>query len=225
MGTAYMKMAVDAFKHLALNAGVLAKDFNPATGELAPDNLLGLTSGGVKFATNPQFEDFAADIDQANNNMKEFKRKVSDDPTMSGNFVELTSDLIKLLMAGDTSAVTQASNATGKTPYKITPRPALTSADFQDLWWIGDYSDENTGQNAGFLAVHLMNALNTTGFQINAQKNAKAQFAFEWHGHYTNADPDTVPYEIYIKAGGAKTESGGGGSSGGGNASGSGTPA
>ena len=209
MGTAYMKMAVDAFKRLALNAGVLAKDFKPATGELKLADLLGLTSGGVAFATNPRYEDFAADIDQANDNMMEFKRKVSDDPTMSGNFVELTPDLIKLLMAGDKSAVTQAANATGKTPYKITPRSALTTADFQDLWWIGDYSDENTGQNAGFLAVHLMNALNTTGFQINAQKNAKAQFAFEWHAHYTNADPDTVPYEIYIKAGGEKTASGG----------------
>ena len=205
MGTAYTKMAENAFKHLVLNAGVLAKTFNPATGELLPADLLGLTSGGITFSTNPQYEDFASDIDQAPDNMKEFKRKVSEDPTMSGNFVELTADLIKLLTAaGDKNTVTQEANATGKTPYKITPRSELQASDFHDLWWIGDYSDENTGENAGFLAIHLMNALNTTGFQINAQKKAKAQFAFEWHAHYTNVDPDTVPYEVYIRDGGAK---------------------
>lgn len=193
MGMAYTKMGENAFKHLVLNAGVLASAFNPATGELKEADLLGVTTGGVTFNTNPTYEDFAADIDQAPDNMKEYKRKTGEDPTLSGTFAEITADLAKMLTAaGDTS---------GTGVVKITPRSDLTAADFTDVWWIGDYSDINTGANAGFLAIHLINALNTTGFQINATKNAKGQFAFEWHAHYSIAAQDTVPYEIYIKEG------------------------
>lgn len=191
MGMAYTRMGEDSMKHLVLNAGILASGFTPADGKVT--GLLGVTTGGITFATNPTYEDFAEDIDQAPNNMKEFKRKTAEDPTISGNFAEVTANLVKALTAaGDTS---------GTTPVKITPRSELLTADFQDLWWIGDYSDVNTGTNAGFLAIHLMNALNTTGFQISATKNAKAQFAFEWHAHYSIDAQDTVPYEIYIKEG------------------------
>lgn len=191
MGMAYTKLGEDTMKHLVLNAGILAKEFNPETGVVT--GLMGVTTGGITFATQPEYEDFAEDIDQAPNNMKEFKRKVREDPKLSGNFAEITPNLAKLLMAaGDTS---------GSVAVKITPRSELLAADFQDVWWIGDYSDINTGTSAGFLAIHLMNALNTTGFQISATKNAKAQFAFEWHAHYSIDAQDTVPYEIYIRAG------------------------
>ena len=81
------------------------------------------------------------------------------------------------------------------------PRQQLASGDFTDVWWIGDYSDANTGANAGYLAIHLINALNTTGFQITSGKNAKGQFAFEFHGHYSMSSQDVVPFEIYCKAG------------------------
>ena len=66
---------------------------------------------------------------------------------------------------------------------------------------MGDYSDIVTGDNAGYVAIHIMNALNTAGFQIQTTKNNKGQFAFEFHGHYDLTDIDTVPFEIYVKAG------------------------
>ena len=72
------------------------------------------------------------------------------------------------------------------------------------MWLVCDYSDENIGaSNAGYVAIHLMNALDTAGFQIQTTKNAKGQFAFEFHGHYDINDIDTVPFEVYVKAGGS----------------------
>ena len=59
----------------------------------------------------------------------------------------------------------------------------------------------NTGANAGFIAIHLLNALNNAGFQITSEKNNKGKLAFEYHGHYSIADQETVPFEIYVKAG------------------------
>lgn len=191
MSTKYMQVSADAYKHLALNAGVLCTGFTPTTG--AVTGLMGVTTGGVTFNANPTYEDWAEDIDQVPGNMMEFKRLVSLDPTMSGTFLEITATTAKTLAGA-------ADIATGDSTHVI-PRDQLTTADFGDVWWVGDYSDVNTGENAGYLAIHLKNALNTTGFQITAAKNEKMQFAFEFHGHYTIEDQSEIPYEIYVKQG------------------------
>ena len=86
----------------------------------------------------------------------------------------------------------------------IIPRNDLVNADFKDIWWIGDYSDVNTGANAGFVAIHLMNALNTDGFKIQSSDKGKGQFAFNFTGHYSMAAQDVVPYEVYIRQGGSE---------------------
>ena len=61
--------------------------------------------------------------------------------------------------------------------------------------------DGTKGASAGFCAIHLLNSLSTGGFQIQSGDKAKAQFAFEFTGHYSMDNPETVPFEIYVKAG------------------------
>ena len=51
----------------------------------------------------------------------------------------------------------------------------------------------------GYIAIRLINALNTGGLQITTQNKAKGQFAFEFTGHYSIKNPEIVPYELYIK--------------------------
>ena len=46
-----------------------------------------------------------------------------------------------------------------------------------------------------------MNALNTSGFQWKSNDDGKGEYSFEFHGHYDLEDIDTVPFEIYVKAG------------------------
>lgn len=196
MAMKYTKLPDDAFTQLQLNAGILVDDFTPETGTIG--NILGATSGGVSFNTNPTYSDFGEDVDNCPANMLELKHLDSMDPTMSGTFLNVTPAIIKdLVAAGDVDATDTT---------KVVPRSELLSTDFKEVWWIGDYSDKNTGNNAGFLAIHLMNALNQAGFQIQSGKNAKGQFAFEFHGHYSMAAQDTVPFEIYCKAGSTSIE-------------------
>lgn len=112
---------------------------------------------------------------------------------MSGTFIAITPSTAKMLAA--------AADLSGN---KITPRDTLdlsASGDFHDIWLVADYSDKNTGANAGFCAIHLMNALSTGGFQIQTADKEKGQFSFEFTGHYSKDAEDTVPFEIYIKAG------------------------
>ena len=187
----YTKIPETAFQNIQLNAGILIDNFDPATGEIG--NLLGATTGGINFADTPEFSDYGEDIDNCPKNMKELKKMTKHAVTMGGTFVTVTpATVARLAGAADVDAQ-DASH--------IIPRNDLIDADFKTLWWVGDYSDQNTGANAGFLAIKLKNALNTGGFQIQSQDKGKGQFAFSFEGHYSMDAQDEVPYEIYVKGG------------------------
>lgn len=192
MGLKYTKVAADTFQKLALNAGIICKNFVPATGVVS--QILGATSGGVNFATNPTYTDFGEDIDNVPANTKQLKQLQAFDPTMSGTLLTLDPATAKALVA--------AADVDGTDTTKVVPRSQLQDSDFVDIWWVGDYSEVNTGASAGFIAIHIMAALNVTGLQLQSGKNAKTQFPFEFHGHYDIEDEDQEPpFEIYVKAG------------------------
>ena len=187
----YTQIPVNTFKELQMNAGILVDTFNPATGVIG--NLSGATTGGVNFADNVTYSDLGEDIDNCPKNMKELKQLESHEVTMGGTFLTVTAASAKRLAA---VADIDPDDAT-----HIIPRNDVLARDFLEVWWIGDYSDVNTGENAGFLAIRLMNALNTGGFQIQSSDKAKGQLAFIFTGHYSMDAQDVVPYEIYIKSG------------------------
>lgn len=189
MGMKFTQIPTDTFEKLQMNAGILVSGFTPATGTVS--GLIGATTGGINFADSVTYIDFGDDIDNCPKNTKELKQIQSREVTMSGTFVTIDAATAKKLSAAADT------NDAGK----ITPRDTLKAADYADLWWIGDYSDVNTGENAGFLAIHLINALNTGGFQIKSSDKSKGQFAFSFVGHYSIDAQDTVPYEIYVKSG------------------------
>lgn len=188
----YTQVPATTFEQLQLNAGILVSDFDPKTGEIKGD-LLGATTGGIQFASNATYEDFGEDIDNIPNGTKELKRLQSFDPTMSGTMLTVTPAVAKQLCG--------AADIDSTDSIHIVPRSELKGEDFSDLWWIGDYSDVNSGTNAGFMAIHLMNALNQSGFQIQSTKQGKGNMAFEYHAHYSIDSIEKVPFEIYIKAG------------------------
>lgn len=179
------------FEEIQLNAGIVVDGFTPATGEV--NSILGATTGGLTFATNPTFEDFGADIDNCPRNTKELKKQTGEDVTLSGTFVTMSADLAKRTMG--------AADIDGSDSTHIVPRNDLADSDFSDIWWIGDYSNKNGNTNGGFVAIHLMDALSTGGFQIKSNDRGKGNFAFTYTAHRTIEDQDKVPYEVFIKAG------------------------
>lgn len=181
----FTRIPENTFKEIVINAGLLATNFNPKTAEVAESELMGATSGGTSFAATPSFIDYGEDIDNCPANTMELKRIDSIEAKLSGTFVTLNTALGKKLAA-----------AADETEGKIVPRSALSEEDFADIWLIGDYSGENGN---GYIAIHLINALNTGGLQITTQNKAKGQFAFEFTGHYSIKSPEIVPYELYIK--------------------------
>lgn len=192
----FTKIPADTFKMLQLNAGVLATTFVPSTGTLDAEAQIGATSGGINFTATPTYSDFGEDIDNCPKNTKELKRLDEWEVTMSGTFVAADTAIAKLLVG--------AADIDKQDTTKVTPRNDLADADFGDIWFIGDYSDKNGETNGGFIAIKLINALSTGGFQLQTSDKAKGQFSFTFTGHYSIAAQGTVPFEVYIKAGTAE---------------------
>lgn len=195
----FTQIPTDTFKKLQLNAGILTTGFDPKSGGLTATNIIGATSGGVSFEAVPTFTDFGEDIDNCPKNTKELKRIDMWECKMSGSFVTMDTKVA-------TSVVGAAAIASGD-PTKVVPHNAIDAKDFKDIWWVGDYSDINvdgsSAGKAGFIAIKLANALSTGGFKIQSGDKAKGTFEFEYTGHYSLESINTVPFELYIKAGSA----------------------
>ena len=189
----YTQIPADTFRRIQLNAGIIVTSFDPSENTLG--DILGATSGGTNFTVDNEFSDYGEDIDNCPKNTKELKKLESIEAKMSGTFVTINAATGKKLIG---AADIDAQDAT-----HIVPRRDIEQADFEDLWWVGDYSDDNDGEDAGFIAIHMMNTLSTGGFQIQSADKGKGQFAFEFTAHFSMANQNLVPYELYIRQGGA----------------------
>ena len=197
----FTQIPTDTFSELQLNAGILLTTFDPTSPTVSSANILGATTGGVSFTDAIEYQDFGEDIDNCPRNTKELKKVTGRTVTMSGTLVTADTAVAKKLVALADVAST-----------KITPRDTVKSADFSDIWWVGDYSDVNedsgtdgSATTAGFMAIKLINALNTGGFSLQSSDRGKGNFAFSFTGHYSINDISVVPYELYVKAGTAPT--------------------
>ena len=190
----YTKIPETTFQNIQLNAGVLLSSFNPTSATVADESIIGATTGGVNFTATPTFSDFGEDIDNCPKNMKELKKLDAWEISLSGTYVTVDANAVKALVG--------AADVSGN---KITPRNDLKLTDFTDVWWVGDYSDKNGETNGGFVAIHMMNALSTGGFAIQSSDNGKGNFAFTYTAHYSMSAQDTVPFEVYVKAGTAES--------------------
>ena len=181
----FTQIPSDTFQKLQLNAGILVDDFDPASSVIG--NIIGATTGGISFTATPNFTDFGDDVDNCPKNTKELKKIDSYDVSMTGTFVTVSANVAKLLVG-----------AADETGGKITPRADLDSADFDDLWWVGDYSDENGSTGGGFIAIHMMNALSTGGFHIKSNDKNKGNFAFTFTRHYSINEPVITAYHLQL---------------------------
>lgn len=191
----YTAIPESTFEELQLNAGIIVDTFSPATGEYG--NILYATSGGITFTDAPTYSDFGEDIDGCPKNTKELKKITDRTITLGATVLNYTPARVKALIAAASIDTLDATH--------IVPRDEVLESDFADCWWVGSYSDKNGVQNGGYIAIHLLNMLSTGGFTINATDKAKGKSSVTWTAHYSLNAQNTVPYEMFIKAGEAET--------------------
>lgn len=183
----FTKIPQNAFDALQLDAGVLLSSFNPASPSVPDSAIICATTGGITVSCVPTYSDFAEDVDNAPNNLKEFKHLDGWECKISTTSLGTSAELIRMALGA--ADVTVASG-------KVVPRRNLSQDDFADLWWVGDKAD------GGFVAVKLINGLSTAGFSLATTKNGKGQITIELTGHVSIADQDTMPMEFYSIDGG-----------------------
>lgn len=196
MSKKFTQIPVDTFSKIQTNAGILIKGasgFNPETGEVYTNGIIGATNGGINVSCVPSYIDFGENIDNCPKNTKELMQLDSWECRISGTFVTVSTDTVKMMLG--------ASDIDTYNTYKITPRSELKTSDFADIWYVGDYSDKNGSRNGGFVAIHLMNALSSGGFSFQSADNEKGQFSAEFTGHISIDSMDVVPMEFYVKTG------------------------
>lgn len=192
----YTQLPTDLLSSLQFNAGILAFDFDLDTGEVA--NILGATSGGIQISDTPQWVDLGDDIDNCPKNTKEMKMIDYRDVKATGTFVSLPQYPNNPLIP---AMIFETENKANGILTTMRPQNYLNNlrySSYQDIWWIGDYSDPTSGTSNGFIAIHFKNVLNTAGFSLQTTDKGKGQFSFEFSAHYSLDNIDEVPYTMYI---------------------------
>ena len=195
----FTQIPTDTFQKLQINAGILvqgATGFVPATGAITSANIIGATTGGITVSCIPTYTDFGENVDNCPKNTMELKRLDNWECRISGTFLTVTPDVAKMMLG--------AADVDGTDTTKVTPRVDLDEDDFDDVWFVGDYSDKNGANNGGFVAIHLLNALSTGGFSMKTSDKEKGEFSVEFTGHVSIEAQEVVPMEFYIKAGTAE---------------------
>ena len=177
-------------KNIVFGAGTIHKNLEYTTsGSTGSWNFtstcVGATKGGSSFSIVPEF--YSVEPDGSTVAIKQFKRKVGEKATMDVNFLEITKDLIKSAVVG------QSGTSTDATYDLIESKDAIAEGDYwENIAFVGETLE---GKN---IIVIMDNALCTSGLSLEGRNKSEgvAKFTFECH-----ADPatslTTLPYHIY----------------------------
>ena len=183
----FTRIATDAFDALQTDAGVILTTFDPYNPWVVPtdEQILVTTTGGINITETMDTIDYAEDVDNAVDNMMEFKRIRSRSASISFSSIKFNAAGAKWALGA--ADLTTLSNGVKK----VAPRKDLQLSDFSDLWWVGDKA------NGGAYAVHITNALSTGGLSIQTSKGGKGTTGMTITGHVSLQDQAKMPLEIY----------------------------
>ena len=213
-------LRADTFKKLQLNAGVMLADFDLssyttasalktalASAITAGTKLLGATRGGGTFVITRDVREVEADGMRAKFVGSEIVD--SGDAYMSTTLIEITPDHMQKVI-GNADIDTSSANHT-----VMTVRLAIDESDYiNNIVWVGD-------TNEGFMAIELLNGLNTADVTFTWADKNEGTVTCEFHAHQDGVEyEDELPVKLHWFTDPASSSSSSGGSGG----SGSGNP-
>lgn len=179
-------ITADTPKNIMLGAGTIHRGFTLADGKWNfEESLIGATSGGSKFSIVPEFMDI--EVDGALVKVKGLQQKVGETATMEVNFVEMTPDLLKMCVVGDTAVSTDFEGYT-----EITSRARIQESDYiENLAYVGKKTDGTP------IIVIFDQAICTSGLEVEGKNKEAGVFkgTFECVADLT-PEADTLPWRI-----------------------------
>ena len=185
---------VDTFEKVLVGAGIVLTNFDitDPIGAIKRKNILFATDGGMNISITPEYTDMADGLDNCPSNEKELKRLKQYTVTMSGTAKTIYEIGMGWLLPNKLGASVSMKKVDGITYTTFAFSPGKDPV-FKDIWWVGDYG----ATDGGFVAINIVNALNTAGFSLQSVENDKASFPFTITGHYSIDDTNDVPIRIY----------------------------
>lgn len=192
---AFIGVTSDTAKHLQLDAGAFFKNFDPLTDTYATakaTKLIGATAGGGSFAAVPTIR--RIEVDGLKGATKGYETIDEWQVTLTANVKELTVDNLKLALATGSSTQGKYPSATTSNNYnKITAANEIADADYTtNVTWVGRVSGSTDP-----IIIVVKNALCTNGLTLTTADKSEGVIALTLTGHYSVADLDTPPFEIY----------------------------
>lgn len=185
MARRFTAIPQDTFEALQVEAGILLYNFDLDNETYKPEDMICATTGGITATCAATYSDLGADVDNCPVNMKELKQLDSWDCRLA--FTSLGTDAKGIRLA------LGAADIDSNDPTKIIPRRSLSQDDFTGVWWVGDRAD------GGMVAIHLLNALSSSGFSLQTTKAGKGQTSVELTGHVSINAQDVVPMQFYSR--------------------------
>ena len=180
-------------KTIMLGAGTIHKGLTFTAGQSGgtgawnfKDSLICATSGGSKLSITPEFYDVP--VDGALVKIKGLTAKVGETATLEINPVELTPEVLKMAVIGDSKTST---TATGYD--EITSRAVITAGDYiSNLGYVGKTIEGKP------IIIIFDNALCTSVFELEGKNKEAAvpKFTFECFADLS-PEADTLPWHIY----------------------------
>lgn len=176
----------DTPKNIMLGAGTIHKGFELKSGTWNfEESLIGATSGGSKLSIVPEFTDI--DVDGALVKVKGLTVKTGETAKLEVNFVEMTPDILKMCVVGDSAA---SETYTGYT--EITSRARIQEKDYvQNLAYVGKKTDGTP------IIIIFDQAICTSGLEVEGKNKEAGVFTgtFECVADIS-PEADTLPWRI-----------------------------
>lgn len=173
-------------QNIMLGAGTIHKGFTFADGKWNfEESLIGATSGGTKFSIVPEFMDI--EVDGALVKVKGLQQKIGETATMEVNFVEMTPELLKMCVVGDTAASTDYEGYS-----EIKSRARIKEEDYiENLAYVGHKTDGTP------IIIIFEHAICTSGLEVEGKNKEAGVFAgtFECVADIS-PEADTLPWKI-----------------------------
>lgn len=179
-------------KTIMLGAGTIHKGLTFTAGSGSDgswnfeESLICATSGGSKLSIVPEFYDVP--VDGALVKVKGLTVKVGETATMEVNPIELTPEVLKMALIGDSST---SATITGYD--EIKSRAVINSGDYiSDMGYVGKTIEGSP------IIIIFDNALCTSGLELEGKNKEAAvpAFTFECFADLS-PEADTLPWHIY----------------------------
>lgn len=190
MGKTYSGFTSKTMEKLLLDSGAFFKNFVVGTdtfeSAVTSGKLLGATQGGGNFEAKPELRKI--EVDGIKGNAKGMAAVDSWSVKMGANVMEFDAQTIKLglgIASIDTTTNTKYDIISGKN--------AIESSDYlENVTWVGTLSGSNEP-----VIIQIYNALNVEGMSLDFKDKANGILAMNFDAHYTQADLNTPPFDIY----------------------------